>query len=70
MPLNVNVLAWLYSCIYTTAICIPAYVEGKKEQKIERNIQSDQKYLSMHANAVYLNVFITFPRPDIYDKCL
>lgn len=28
--LNVSVLAWLYSCIYATAICISLYV-GKRE---------------------------------------
>ena len=52
-PLNVSVLAWLYSCIYATAICISVYV-GKKKHS-----QSDQKYLSMHANALYLIVFIS-----------
>lgn len=25
-PLNASVLAWLYSCIYATSICIIAYV--------------------------------------------
>ena len=29
-PLNVSVLAWLYSCIYATAICISVYVGKKK----------------------------------------
>lgn len=55
----------LYDSHLHSCIC-----RGKKRTKKERNTQSDQKYLSMHANAVYLNVFITFPRPDIYDKCL
>lgn len=34
-----------------------------------KNTQSDQKYLSMHANALYLTVFIQCLWVDIYDKC-
>lgn len=64
--LNVSVLAWLYSCIYATSICISAYVGGGGGGG---ETQSDQKYLSMHANAVYLIVFITFCWIDICDKC-
>ena len=30
-PLNVSVLAWLYSCIYATAICIFVYVKTREQ---------------------------------------
>lgn len=36
--LNVSVLAWLYSCIYATSICISAYVGGGEKHSLTKNI--------------------------------
>lgn len=53
--LNVSVLAWLYSCIYATAICISVYVEKKQKKTTHSLTKNICLCMQMH-----LIVFIPF----------
>lgn len=56
--------------LYDGHFAFPHTFGGENPHHRKRQNRPTKKYLTMHANAVYLNVFITFPRPDIHDQCL